>query len=65
MLEQPKLCKEAWQKPAIEVAESCVTGVYLGRVCRTLCVPVPPRGYWARVPSGEAVRRLKLPKLRV
>ena len=48
-----KLYEEIWQKPATELAESYgVSGVYLGRVCRTLGVPGPPRGYWAKVRSG-------------
>lgn len=64
--DREKLYEEVWQQPVLEVADSYgVSGVYLGRVCRALCVPVPPRGYWARVRSGEHVRKPKLPKLRV
>jgi len=60
-----KLYKEVWQKPVQEGAQSCrVSGVYLGRVYRALNVPAPPRGYWARVRSGEAVKKPELPKLR-
>ena len=48
-----KLYEEIWQKPATEVAESYGgSGVYLGSVCRSLGVPDPPRGYWAKVRSG-------------
>lgn len=60
-----KLYAEVWQEPVIKVAETYgVSGVYLGKVCRTLRVPVPPRGYWARVRNGESVKRPKLPVLR-
>lgn len=63
--DREKLYEEVWQRPVIEVAiDYSVSGVYLGRVCRTLRVPVPPRGYWAKVRSGQNVKRPKLPALR-
>jgi len=40
-----------------------ISEVRLGKVCRTLQVPVPPRGYWARVWSGHTVRKPPLPQL--
>lgn len=42
---------------------SMISGVRLGKVCRTLSIPVPPRGYWAHVRSGAAVRKPSLPRL--
>ena len=62
--DREKLYEVVWQRPVTEVAKDYgVSGVYLGRVCRTLRVPVPPRGYWAKVRSGQIVRRPKLPGL--
>jgi ankyrin repeat protein len=55
---------EVWARPVREVAKSYgISGVRLGKVCRELRVPVPPRGYWARVRSGYRVRKPPLPKL--
>ena len=63
--DREKLYKEVWAEPVALVAGSySVSGVYLARVCRQLQVPVPPRGYWARVRSGQRVRKAKLPSLK-
>ncbi len=59
------LYDQLWSRPALEVAEAYgISGVRLGKVCRQLQVPVPPRGYWARVRSGQKVRRPPLPRLK-
>ena len=56
--DRERLYEEVWANPASEVAKSYrISGVYLGRVCRTLRVPVPPRGYWAKLRSGKTVRK--------
>ncbi len=58
------LYEQVWTQPVQKVAEGYgVSGVMLGKVCRALKVPVPPRGYWARVRSGGTVKRPALPKL--
>ena len=60
------LYDDVWSRPAQEVAKSYgFSGVMLGKVCRKLQVPAPPRGYWARVRSGYSVKRPPLPKLRL
>lgn len=59
------LYEQVWSKPVQEVAKSYgVSGVRLGKVCRTFRVPVPPRGYWARLRSGYRARKPPLPKLK-
>lgn len=59
------LYEQVWSQPVQEVAKTYgISGVRLGKVCRILEVPVPPRGYWARVRSGYTVRRPALPKLK-
>ena len=56
------LYDQLWSRPALEVAKGYgISGVRLGKVCRQLHVPVPPRGYWARVRSGQKVRKPPLP----
>ena len=59
------LYDQVWSQPVQEVAKVyAVSGVRLGKVCRTLNVPVPPRGYWVRVRSGTAVKKPPLPRLK-
>jgi hypothetical protein len=58
------LYEQVWAQPTQKVAKSYgISGVRLGKVCRKLEVPVPPRGYWARLRSGSRVRKPVLPKL--
>jgi hypothetical protein len=60
------LYEQVWSEPALTVAKSYgVSSVWLGKVCRQLNVPVPPRGYWARVRSGGKGRKPPLPVLRM
>jgi hypothetical protein len=59
------LYEQVWSEPALTVAKGYgVSSVWLGKVCRLLNVPVPPRGYWARVRSGGKGKKPPLPKLR-
>jgi hypothetical protein len=59
------LYDQVWSHPVQEVAKRYgISGVRLGKVCRTVNIPVPPRGYWARVRSGQTVRRPHLPPLK-
>ena len=58
------LYEQVWSQPVQEVAKAyAISGVRLGKVCRKLQVPVPPRGYWARVQNGYSARRPSLTKL--
>lgn len=58
------LYEQVWSQPVQEVAKSYgISGVRLGKICRKLHVPVPPRGYWARMQNGYTMRKPPLPKL--
>jgi ankyrin repeat protein len=58
------LYDQVWSRPVQDVAKGYgISGVRLGKICRALNIPVPPRGYWARGRSGAAVRKPALPKL--
>jgi hypothetical protein len=60
------LYEQVWSEPALTVAKSYgVSSVWLGKVCRQLNVPVPPRGYWARVRSGGKGKKPPLPKMKM
>jgi Phage integrase family len=51
-----------WTAPVFEVAKRLgVSDVGLAKLCRRAEIPTPGRGYWARVESGQRVRRAPLP----
>lgn len=60
--DREQLYNEVWSDPSEKVAARYrVSGVFLGRVCRQLKIPKPPRGYWAKRAAGGRVPAL--PKL--
>lgn len=57
-----KLYEEVWAKPVVDVAvQYGVSDVAIHKVCKSLNVPVPPRGYWARLRAGEKLKNPPLP----
>jgi hypothetical protein len=48
------LYDQVWSQPVQEVAKAC----------RKLQIPVPPRGYWARVKNGQKIKKPPLPEVR-
>jgi hypothetical protein len=53
----------AWSKPMRELAKDFgISDVALAKRCRRLAIPVPGRGYWARVDAGQQPYRPQLPK---
>jgi hypothetical protein len=59
-----KLYDQVWAEPALTVAKGYgFSSVWLGKVCRRLKIPVPPRGYWARVRSVGKGKKPPLPDL--
>ena len=58
-----ELHRLVWSTPMIKVAgELGVSGSYLARVCATLGVPRPERGYWAKLAVGRAPPVQPLPQ---
>ena len=56
--------EQVWSRPAQQVAKSYGVSVpKFRKVCRRLKVPVPPRGYWARIQNGYGMRTPSLPSL--
>jgi hypothetical protein len=52
--EREKLYEEVWKEPVLVVANRYgVSNVALAKACRKLAVPLPPRGYWAKVQAGR------------
>lgn len=63
ILTRQDLYELAWSKPLTELAKDFgISDVALAKRCRKLRVPVPGRGYWARVDAGQAPRRPALPE---
>lgn len=62
--EREKLYEEVWAEPVKIVAQRYgVSDVALAKTCRKLAIPLPGRGYWARLRSGQKMKRAPLPKL--
>ena len=62
-VEREKLYEKVWAEPMSSLAKRySISDVALAKVCRRLSVPVPPRGYWARIRNGYKVTRPPLPK---
>lgn len=62
-LTRKELYDMVWERPVIKVAaEFDVSDVAIHKICRKHNVPVPPRGYWAKLAAGKTVHRTPLPK---
>ena len=62
--ERDKLYGEVWAEPVKVVARRYgVSDVALAKTCRKLAIPLPGRGYWARLRAGQKMKRVPLPKL--
>lgn len=54
-----------WSKPMTQVAGGFgISDVALAKRCAAIDVPVPRRGYWARLAAGQTPRRTPLPRFR-
>ena len=50
-----------WSRPMTQVAQDFgISDVALAKRCKAVDVPVPPRGYWARVAAGQTPARAPL-----
>jgi hypothetical protein len=62
-LTRQQLYEEVWNEPMIKVAVRYgISDVGLKKVCKRNNIPVPGRGYWRKVETGQKVKRLPLPK---
>src|ERR1700733_7552691 len=63
VLSREDLYELVWSKPMAELAKDFgISDVGLAKRCRRLGIPVPGRGYWARVDAGQKPYRPQLPK---
>jgi len=58
-LQRTELFEMVWKEPLTKVAARLgVSNVGLAKACRRYNIPVPPRGYWAKLQHGKRVRRI-------
>jgi hypothetical protein len=63
--DREKLYIEVWAEPVTKIAARYgVSDVMVAKVCRKLRVPLPGRGYWARIAAGQKLTKTPLPKLK-
>ena len=56
------LYQEVWDMPVTEVAKRYkVSDVAIHKVCKSLNIPTPPLGYWAKLRAGKPVKKTPLP----
>ena len=64
-LSRTALYELVWSKPVRDVAKDFgMSDVALAKRCRAVRVPIPGRGYWAKVAAGKTPRKTPLPKHR-
>jgi len=62
-IKREELYEEAWSVPLSQLCEKYgLSDNGLRKVCKRLNVPVPARGYWAKVEAGHRVKPTALPK---
>lgn len=62
MVSRETLYDEVWADPVTEVAKRYgLSDVGLAKLCRTMGIPLPARGYWAKLRAGAKPERAPLP----
>lgn len=57
-LTRKQLYNLVWKKPATQIAkEYGLSDRGLGKLCERYGIPTPPRGYWAKVVSGQKIKK--------
>lgn len=63
ILSREDLYELVWSKPMLELAKDFeISDVALAKRCKRLAIPVPGRGYWARIDAGQTPYQPNLPK---
>lgn len=63
--DRDKLYSEVWTEPVTKVAKRYnVSDVAVAKACRKLRIPLPGRGYWARIAAGQKIKQTALPLLK-
>ena len=52
-----------WSEPKTVLAQRfAVSDVWLSKICRAANIPIPPRGYWAKIAAGKKPPKLVFPE---
>ncbi len=63
IFKRQELYEQVWAEPVRTVAKRYgVSDVAFAKMCRKLHIPLPPRGYWARIAAGQKPKRAPLRK---
>lgn len=63
-VDRETLYNEVWSEPvSVVAARYGLSDVGLAKICRAWAVPLPSRGYWAKVKAGRIMRKVPLPEL--
>ncbi|MCD2514705.1 hypothetical protein LQ564_00075 [Massilia sp. G4R7] len=63
-VDRETLYEEVWSEPVTLVAfRYGLSDVGLAKICRSLAIPLPSRGYWSKVKAGRVMKRVPLPSL--
>jgi hypothetical protein len=61
--EREKLYEEVWTDPVTHVAKKYgVSNVAIKKICKSMNIPTPPNGYWAKLAHGKEVHKIPLPE---
>lgn len=61
-MKRSDLYQKVWSVPMTRLAaELGISDVGLAKTCRRHSIPVPPRGYWAKLKAGQHPARIPLP----
>lgn len=64
--ERQKLFDEVWVTPLTKLAKAYgLSDVGLRKICVALAVPLPPRGYWAKLAAGRTIPKPALPETKL
>lgn len=64
-VDREALYEEVWSEPVTVVAPRYgLSDVGLAKICRALGIPLPSRGYWAKVKAGKIMKRVPLPPIK-
>ena len=62
-MKRTELYELVWSKPMTKLGvELGISDVGLAKACRRHAIPVPPRGYWAKLQAGKGTPRIALPQ---
>ncbi len=63
-LDRAELFERVWSEPVSKLADRWgLSGPGLAKHLRRIEIPLPSRGYWAKVRAGKRVKRPRLPEL--